>query len=400
MRLVPPIDNRTAAIASAALLGSASALLVVGPAARPVVLPLLAVANLFLFLVVLLHGRDRRLPVFEIGPICAGLISLYAAVPLLGFWLGGLKWSAQSDALLLLNPPSTDRIAAIAWRYVLYLASFIAAYLFLRGRPGPASPRLRPSDSATWMVVVAATLGSAAVFLLVFAASGVPYNPSYARLRAGPLPAWESLPALVQLLGKGASWLLLVSKLCLLALLFHSWAGLKQRVILFAWLALETGWAVSVMGSRREVAMLLCAAVLLYHRFVRPLAVGRAATLAPLLVSAVLAFGFLRDFGGERVSWTAANEFQTVFANACDIAGRRAGLEVPWQLHYADLLRLVPRRWLDPATSQVFDPSYWYLDRLGIARAPGVGRMFGVVAQAMVGRDWLELAARGILLGF
>jgi hypothetical protein len=46
----------------------------------------------------------------------------------------------------------------------------------------------------------------------------------------------------------------------------------------------------------------------------------------------------------------------------------------------------------------VLDPSDWYLDVLGI-RGTGVGLMFGVIAQSIIGGDWVELVARGTVLG-
>ena len=393
------LTRRTAAVAGTVLLASAAGLMLVEPASRPVILPVLAVANLLTFFVVVLHDRDGRLPVCEIGSVCAGITGLYAMVPLLGFWLGGLRWSPQSDGLLSMNPPTMSQIAGVAWRYVLYLASFIAAYLFLRGRPGVPSRHVGPDDRATRLVVAAAVLGFTAFYLLVFVIFGVPQNPSYASMRAGVVPLWDSLPPVIQLIGKGGQWMLLVSKLCLLALLFQAWPSVKARAVLIAWLALEALWAVSAMGLRRDMAMLLIAAVLLYHRLVKPLGVGQAAALATGLLSGLLVFGFARDFGGQKISWTAANEFQTLFANACDIESRRHGLHVPWQIYFSDLFRLVPRRWLVSLGSPVFDPSYWYLDLIGAPRGPGMGRMFGVVPQAMIGWDWPELALRGGLLG-
>jgi hypothetical protein len=166
-----------------------------------------------------------------------------------------------------------------------------------------------------------------------------------------------------------------------------------------AWLAFEVVRAVYAMGARRDMAMLLIAAILLYHRLVKPLAAGPAAALATGLLAGLLGFGFVRDFSGQSVTWTAANEFQTLFANACDMDTRRHGLDVPWPIYFSDLFRLLPRSSLAALGSPVFDPSYWYLDLLRVPGGPGVGRMFGVVPLAMIGWDWPELALRGAVLG-
>jgi hypothetical protein len=116
------------------------------------------------------------------------------------------------------------------------------------------------------------------------------------------------------------------------------------------------------------------------------------------LLYALLLFGFIRQGWGVRVPWSANNEFQVLFANAWDLLGRRDRLDVPWQVYLSDLLRLIPRdiHWLLPF--EVLDPSLWYL-RVIDSGDPRMGLMFGVVAQSVIGWDWVELALRGAVLG-
>ena len=87
--------------------------------------------------------------------------------------------------------------------------------------------------------------------------------------------------------------ILLVAKLCLLVALFRRWAEPRYRVLLLGWLALEIALSVWRMGGRRDVAMLLMVAVLLYHRQVRPLAVWQAVSSVTALLAGLLVFGFL-----------------------------------------------------------------------------------------------------------
>ena len=98
------------------------------------------------------------------------------------------------------------------------------------------------------------------------------------------------------------------------------------------------------------------------------------------------------------MSWAANNEFQVLFANACDLQATKDGLEIPGQLYYSEILRLVPSRWQPLLPFPVVDPAEWYIDVLGL-RDSGVGLMFGVVAQAIIGGDWAELVLRGAVLG-
>ena len=122
------------------------------------------------------------------------------------------------------------------------------------------------------------------------------------------------------------------------------------------------------------------------------------------LLCGFLLFGLARDLGGNlrpgdaRSSiLTSNNEFQVLWANAYDLHVKRDRdeLHIPWQLYAADFISVVPSQFLP---FEKIDPSLWYLDQLGL-KDTGVGLMFGVIAQGVIGRDWQELAIRGMLLG-
>jgi hypothetical protein len=236
----------------------------------------------------------------------------------------------------------------------------------------------------------------------VQAVFGVSFNTSYASLYAsleeGAAPVPIALPRLIQQAVSYGEGILLVSKICLLVLLLRRWASKRWRVVLVGWLAFEVVSAVMRLGFRRDAAMLVIAAVLLYHHLVKPLKTWQAVAGGAGLLLGLLAFGLARDLGGETFAWTAANEFQILFGNACDMLARGAHLEIPPQLYFNELLMLIPSRWQALLPFPVLDPADWYIDLWG-ARGMGVGLMFGVVAQAIIGGDWVELVARGTALG-
>lgn len=92
------------------------------------------------------------------------------------------------------------------------------------------------------------------------------------------------------------------------------------------------------------------------------------------------------------------NEFQAVYATAYDLFMRResGNLEnVPWQLYVSDLYMVVPSQLLP---FYKWDPSQWYLNLIEYQEPVG-GFMFGVISQAIIGLDWVELLLRGCLLG-
>ena len=388
----------TPVLASFAVVGTLLALLLVDAGARPLALPLLVTANLFLLYVVVLRRRDGVLPVCELGSVCVLITALYGSVPVLGYWLGGLQWSSFSDARLYASGMTPPDVATVAWRYVVYLAGFVVAYLVWRGRPASRPASLPAVDGGMQSAAIVAILGFSAFFLLVFIRYGTSENLGYAGTAVGAVPSWAQLPPLVYFGARAGVAILLVAKLCLLVMLFQRWGQRRYRIVILAWLALEILHAVSLMGVRRDVAMLLMASVLLYHRLVRPLVAWQAAATVTAMLGGLLVFGFMRQGWGLQVPWSANNEFQVLFANAWDLLGRRDRLDVPWQIYLSDLLRLIPRDIHQLLPFDVLDPSLWYL-RVIEMPDPRVGLMFGVLAQSIIGWDWLELVLRGAVLG-
>ncbi len=393
------LNARTVATGSLGLLVSVVVVFLFAPAARPLALPPLVVMNLFLLFVATLKNRDGRLPVFELGTVCALITALYATVPLAAFWLDGLTWSPTSDSRLYNYPPTGEQLAGVAWRYVVYFASFALAYLWLRGRAAFPVAAIS-TDRSTQAVVVATFLACGAFFFIVQVVFGVSLNTSYSSLRDGAARLPAELPRLIQQAVGYGEGTLLVSKLGLLVLLFRRWASPRSRAVLMGWLAFEVVSATTRLGSRRDTAMLLIAGVLLYDHMVKPLKTWQAVAGTASLLGGLLVFGFTRDLAGATASWTVANEFQILFGNGCDLLARvRSGqLEIPPQLHFSELLMLIPSRWQSVLPFPVLDPSDWYLDVLAV-RGTGVGFMFGVVAQAIIGGDWVELVLRGVALG-
>ena len=137
-------------------------------------------------------------------------------MPLAAFWLDGLTWSPTSDSRLYNYPPTGQQLAGVAWRYVVYFASFVLAYLWLRGRV--AFPVVAIStDRSTQAVVVAAAFPGVRGLLLHRAGRvrGVPQHfLSSLRDGAARLPA--ELPRLIQQAVGYGEGTLLVSKLGLL----------------------------------------------------------------------------------------------------------------------------------------------------------------------------------------
>jgi hypothetical protein len=114
-----------------------------------------------------------------------------------------------------------------------------------------------------------------------------------------------------------------------------------------------------------------------------------------------LSLGSLQSaFAASEVShWSTVNEFQVLFGTPYDLYMRKAAGTLPptpWQVSVSDLLLPIPSQVLP---FPKIDPSEWYLGAAGLL-GTGFGAMFGVISQAIVGFDWIELVVRGCVLGF
>jgi hypothetical protein len=92
------------------------------------------------------------------------------------------------------------------------------------------------------------------------------------------------------------------------------------------------------------------------------------------------------------------NEFQALLGTAYDVLQRKSeGAHLPWYLYINDFINILPPQQLMPF--EKVPASEWYLREIGIS-GTGVGFMWGVISQSIVGLDWIELALRGGILGY
>ena len=372
-------------------------------AAAPLVLPVLVMVNVAGVYFVTLWHRDRELPVFEIGSLWVAATLLYSAGPFINFVASDLRWSIYGDGRLLAYPFDIDAIAGFGWRYVLYLTSFVAVYLTVRGRWTAAGTPLERVPRSTAGALLTVLVGQWVFQRLIYVVYGVEFDISYAELPTKWQP--EDMPYVLWQVTLIVLASRLVVKQALLLLLIARWRDVRWRLLLLGWLAFEVVSTVMQMGARGSAVRLLLTFAVLYHRFVRPvgpfwLVVGGLTLLAGFLGQGVLRG---RPTGEGRLDLqrmlTSTNEFQALFATAYDLYQRRLAstlADVPWQIPFSDLYLIIPSQLLP---FYKWDPANWYLEAIGV-QGTGVGFMFGVMAQAVLGFDWIELAVRGALLGF
>jgi hypothetical protein len=391
----------SAVVGVVALMAMVSAVAFLAPDDRVMAWPAVAIAATVLMYVMVLWSRDGALPMFDMGTLCMLSIGVYSLMPLVGFILMAGHWHEQTDNRLFNYDFQPTELAAFGWRYALYTVSFAAAYLYFRGkfRTTLSVPVRLPGP--TTQVAVFLVLGSLyALKLFLKVAYGYdPEGMSYSDL-AGYYAAMQSKPYLVRQLGHNVLGMQTAAHQAVLALLLIQWRKRWCRWALFGWLAFEVTTTAVRMGSRAAAVLLLLAAAVLYHRLVRPIGFKTAIAGGSLLFVSFLLAGAIR-FGSSPGHvdhlLVGANEFQGLFTTAFDIYKRKELGEfrsVPWQLYISDFVLVIPSQLLP---FPKIDGSDWYLSLIGFT-GRGVGYMFGVTSQAVLGLDWPEFALRGVVL--
>jgi hypothetical protein len=356
-----------------------------------------------------LYYSEGTLPVFDLGVLTMLITAVYSAIPLLGFWLAGLRWSTTSYLPLYLWQPDAAEVGRFSLRHVLYLYTFTLSYVWFRGRtpiqPGPTR-ELKSTALVAMAVIGVALIGYFWILEEVFDLS---YDPTYTSTMAESMAeSARRVPYVLLQASHNLFAMLFLLKLCALVWLMSHWRSPAWRAVLLVWLGYEGLSTVFRMGARTWFVMLMMASVLLYHRLVRPLPFLRAALLVVLVLAGVITYGVARDLGGrgglsnlqalsqagpER--WATMNEFQAIYGIAYDLHARKQeGFvgRIPWQIYTSDLTLLVPSQLLPFPKA---DPCVGY----PIVEGTGLGCVLGVVAQAIVGLDWIELVLRGLVLG-
>lgn len=363
------------------------------PAALPLVAGILIAAGFFSALSL----RSVVTPIAELGTTFVAAVSIYLILPIAVFLLLGGTYTVLNDNRLLQLQPSVEDVAASAWLYVAFLGSFAAVYLLRRGNAEPR--RLDTGIVSRQRLIIFVTIYVAFSVLsplLVGRVQSESYEGVYAAIGALPLVARQFLK-----LWEGWAVLLTIG---VRIWLFQDFA--RYRWVIAAWIGSDILFVVSALQSRTGLAITLVSSVLLYHLLVRPIRVRTALLGIVVGLGGFLALGLARAYRGFGTFglWSIASaggEFESLFANVIDLRYRLGAGEIgslPFSFHFADLLAPFPSQIVP---FQKYDPGAWYIGTFYPEAAErGLGVAWGVIAQGVVGFGWMELVARGAILGY
>jgi hypothetical protein len=365
--------------------------------------PVAVCLTISLSFLILLWRWNRTLPIFELGAVF-GLISLlYATVPALNFMSAGLSWTLLSDGRLTLFWPGPSEVARFTWPYAGFIAGYTVSYLLVRRRHLPRLAPVQKVRRSEIAVIVILFIAIQAVIAGIEAAFGINFDPSYLHGGLQEMDAYFRLPYFAQqVVHFVVSWRWPL-KMLLVATAMQRWKSRVWRWLLIGFLGFELTMTLLRMGARTATALLLIVALILYHRFVKPITFKVAMVGACVLLGGFTLYGTIRTVGGSLQSaqeldsriWTTSNDFQTLWASAYNIEYYlKTGLvpKPPWQAYLIDFVILIPSQLLPIAK---VDPSTWFYTSIGATQSA----MFGLRAQPVIGFGWVEFVLRGVFLG-
>jgi hypothetical protein len=374
--------------------GATAVLLLADADVQLVILPVIAVSWIFATFASILYFHDGQTPLFHAGFFAAGTALVYIALPAVFFAISGFEWSLTSDRRLALLNIQPEDVAGYVWRGALYLSAFCATYILmvrsLAKPPRTGSIPVAASDAAVCLLIIAVCFFCQ---IAVEVAFGVTLSEADAAFPADGIN--PNLPLVIAQAIHNIAAIQRLAKLALVVALVGLWKNRWAKIGLVIFLASELFSMIALFGPRTYFTFLVLAALLAFHKMVRPVSVPVLGACVVLFLALLLAYGYARSYSIDVADFSTANEFQVLMVTALHVRDMvEGGLRVPAQVPWSELLMLIPQQLLP---IDKIDPSIWYLVESGYSET-GSGYMFGVQSQAEVGWGNPELFLRGVVL--
>ena len=350
-----------------------------------------------------LWKRDGALPILDIGMFCVIFTTLYTVIPLLNFYFGGFEFGILSDARLQRHAPSAEELGLFFVNHIVYLTALASSYALLR-RNNRRLPRVgvEPPGARTVKVIVIGFLALTAYFAAMMYLFGIGFRSAYGeeqQISDGPL--W-----LAQVNGKAAE-VNFVFQAAVVAILVYWKNDIRARWLLLSLISWNITTAFAQPGSRGELMSLLLLTFLFWHKF-HGTPWRFTFAFLPTAFIAFMFLGLLRSFldfqdlasalDNFETLASATNEFQAMLGTAYDVFYMlKEGVSPPPVLVFNDVMPMLPPQQLWPF--EKISGADWYLVQIG-QQGLGVGFMWGVVTQSLIGFGLVELVIRGIVLGW
>ena len=326
---------------------------------------------------------ERGLPIYNIGFVLLSITVLYSAYPLFSFWMSGFEWTGVSDNRMRSYNTSPIEVATFSMYHLLYILSTALGFMLLV-RSHKVQYKINITKKGYVHSLVFVYVLVEAWFLLINF-SGVQSN------------------YIVMQFSNNLSAIRLISTLGLLYVATTRWAMPFWRNSCKLFLVYQLMLMLLQLSGRTYFFLLMIAFIMLFHKNVRQLSFVFSGFLVFIMLFFFILWGYVKTnlilSMSEFSIWSGSNEFTSLFGTAYDLYYRSYELDslplVPWSVVYNDIALLIPSQFFDDIK---WSTSQWYLEVIGL-RGTGVGMMFGVISQAVVGFGYVEIILRGLFIG-
>jgi len=353
-----------------------------------------------LVLFYILYNLEKQIPIFDLGYILIFLTILYCSYPLFSFAMSGFQWADTSDFRLRTYNVSASDLGKFALHHLTYIIGLIVGYLAMRRR-----------DIKLSNLQLKAKIDVKGVYVILFMSLMI---EAYFYFLTLTFPT--ELPYFLMQINHNLASFNFVLLIAFIYYAFTNWENRWLRAIVFIYLLYQIVSMIYVNGGRTYIFLTIIATFMIYHRVVETIKFRQALFCFSLALIFFLFLGFkkvnLFIYFGEHSLWAATNEFTSLLGTAYDLYFRKEIVEtlkqdvflhtkveslpeIPKSLFFNDILLLIPSQLLP---FYKWSTSQWYLEVIGL-RGTGVGMMFGVISQAVIGGGMLELLVRGLFLG-
>ena len=372
------------------------------PDAHYVLIPIFLALWILIIFIFFLWKKDGGFPLLDAGFFCVIFVSMYTLIPLLNFYFGGFSFGELSDRRLQYYAPSAMELGYFFSNHIIYLVSLASSYVLCRRR-NKWSPTLAIEDpsartvNAVFIIFLVLTI----YFAFFEYVLGLGFKSGYGdeEISSGSL--------LVQQINGKLAGIHYVFTYVALAILILNKRDIRAASLVFVILTWGILDAFIAFGSRGALMLLLLISFTLWYRF-HGVNVRFAFIFLPLFfliftfIGLVRPFANIQDFGDSITSFegfaSSTNEFQSLLGTSYDVKMLlENGVSVPIGLAFNDIMPLAPPQQIWPFTK--LTGADWYLTQIGQA-GTGVGFMWGVITQSLIGFGSLELAVRGVFLGW
>lgn len=354
------------------------------------ILQFIIAVSLCCFCVFIQYKRlNKTLPIFDPGMILILTTTLYCTYPIFSYVMSGFTWSQISDRRLWDYNVSTAKFSDFMMLPFYYLLSLVLSYIVFCGTQNNIK-KYKPT------IISSIKKTDALIVLILFVIIKSYFFIIHNYFTGPKLHIWLQLNNFLSSLSFPLFIFLLVN-------VFINWKNKILKTLLFSAIFYQAYLTFIEGYGRTALFLQIISCVMAYHYFIKKIKFRFAllsfvSLFLVFIIRGFLKVGLTQSFG-EYSAFSAANEFTILIGTAYDIYSRiQNGLIdfIPFQAYFNDILLLVPSQFLP---FQKLDLSQWYLQQLNL-QGTGVGMMFGVVSQGVIGGGIPELIIRGIILGY